>query len=84
MLASITLTFLGDEIDPYAIFTIDRTTGSTIFPEGAGCTSEIGSPIPCQHIFGAWGTPCAWINNENCGSAVANEDTTWGDVKSLY
>jgi hypothetical protein len=85
MLASITLAFLGGEVDPYAIFTIGQVPGSTSFPEGAGYTSQPGSPIPCQHIFDAWGTPCAWVNGseEDCGG-TANEDKTWGSVKSLY
>ncbi len=84
MLASITLSYIGIEVDPYAIFTIGRVTGSTTFPEGPGYTSEAGSPTPCQHIFGAWGTPCAWVNKDNCELVVANNVMTWGNVKALY
>ena len=66
----------------YAVFSIGRTTGSLTFSEGAGYVAEIGVPIPCQHIFGTWGAPSAWINGECAG--VANEDMSWGSVKSLY
>jgi|SaaInl4_150m_RNA_FD_contig_41_1016458_length_1529_multi_7_in_0_out_0_2 hypothetical protein len=84
MLGSMTLAFIGYEVGPYATFTVGRVPGSTSFPEGAGYSAAVGFPIPCQHIFGAWGTPCAWVNGAGNCDTVANEEMTWGSVKSLY
>ncbi len=72
----------------YARFSIDRTTGSTTFPEGPGYSTGIGQSYQCQHIFGVQGSYCAWVSPEHfgvdCAAAVANEDKTWSEVKALY
>ncbi|MBC8366474.1 hypothetical protein H8E52_03605 [bacterium] len=84
VLADITLTFIGYEVGPYANFSVGRATGSLTYPDGGGYASQVGFPTPCQHIFGAWGTPSAWVNGgENC-DIIANEEMTWGSVKTLY
>jgi len=83
VLATHALTFIGNG-GTYGTYTIGRVEGSIGSHEGALYTSQVGIDIACQHIFGAWGTPSAWVNGaENCDT-IANEDMTWGSVKSLY
>ncbi|MBC8424124.1 hypothetical protein H8E07_08380 [bacterium] len=81
VIASVELTWLGFE--GHASLTVEMygVAGSISFPEGPGYAAEAGFPSPCQCIFGTWG-PVAWVN-ETC-NPVANEDMTWGSVKSLY
>ncbi len=84
VLASITLSYLGIEVGPYGTFAVARVPGSTSFADGGGYSAAVGFPTACQPIFGTWNTASAWINGgENCFT-VANEDMTWGDVKTLY
>ena len=85
VLAHITLSYLGNEVDPYCTISIERIPGSLSFAEGPGYTAEISVPIPANPIVGTWGEPSAWINHPDgpC-DVVANEPMTWGAVKSLY
>ncbi len=87
MLAYITLTFIGYEVDPGAAFTIGRIPGSTTFPEGPGYTAEVGNPIPAGlPAIGDWSRPSAYITwgMDFCNPIIPNKIMTWGAVKSLY
>ncbi len=81
VIANIELEFLGFEGTAEVVVNMNGVPGSLSFPDGPGYAAEAGFPSPCQCIFGAWGD-VAWINN--CMHPVANEDMTWGSVKSLY
>jgi hypothetical protein len=81
-LAEVGILFFG-QIDPYAIYTVTGVEGSLSYPNGTGYAAEVGFPKPCQPIFGTWGA-CAWVNGGNNCFSIANEDMTWGSVKSLY
>ncbi|MBC8424123.1 hypothetical protein H8E07_08375 [bacterium] len=81
VIATVSMAWLGFEGSASAVVEIYGVAGSISFPEGPGYAAEAGFPSPCQPLLGAWG-PCAWINGD-C-NPIANEDLTWGAVKSLY
>jgi len=80
-IAHIELEFLGFEGTALVTVNLGGVPGSLSFPDGPGYAAEAGFPSPCQPLLGAWGD-CAWINGD-C-NPIANEDLTWGAVKSLY
>jgi hypothetical protein len=81
VIANITIGFFGYEGTASATITLGGVPGSLSFPDGPGYAAEAGFPSPCQPLFGAWGD-VAWINGD-C-NPIANEEMTWGSVKSLY
>ncbi len=89
ILAHITVSFIGYEVNPTCTFTMGGVPGSTTFTEGPGYIAAPGDPIPAIAIFGSWDIETAWINgmDEGC-SPIPNpfpvEVMTWGAVKSLY
>ena len=83
VIANIALEFLGFEGTASVIVTMGGVPGSLSFPDGPGYAAEAGFPSPCQSRFGVWGGN-AWINADCHGWIIANEELTWGTVKSLY
>ncbi len=80
VLATYSFMFFGNP-DGHLVFSLSGVPGSLSFPDGAGYAAQVGFPTPAQPITGAWGE-CCWVNRE-C-NPIANDDMTWGQVKSLY
>ena len=80
VVATISVEFLGLEGSADTEFSLYGVPGSLSFPDGPGYAAEAGVPSPCYPMYGYWG-PLSWINGI---CPTANEDMTWGAVKSLY
>ena len=84
LLASRSMLFLGLETD-HAVFSLGGVAGSQSFPGGEpGYLVDLGILVPCQVPFGVLGGETAWVNMPGSCNIVANDDMTWGEVKSLY
>jgi hypothetical protein len=67
----------------FAIFTVQGVPGSASFPGGTpGYQAILGVMTPAQSPTGSFDAPQSFAN-ASC-DIVANEDMTWGSVKSLY
>jgi len=81
VLATNNFAWTGYEGSAALTITLDGVPGDLSYPEQIGYAPEVGFPYPVQSRHGHWGEN-AWINGA-C-DPIANENMTWGSVKSLY